>query len=79
MDMKSHLPRNGRYELFTNNGRTYCFDDPNFIHIPAKQEMFEWIRNQDHALWSPMKQYPDDNVALYLAPELYMLWKLKWT
>lgn len=75
---KRQLPRNGRYELFTSNGRTYCFDDPDITNIPTKQEMFDWIRSQDPALWSPMKQNPDDNIALYLEPELYMLWKLKW-
>lgn len=73
-----HFPRNGRYELFTRNGRTYCFDDATFVHIQTKQEMFEWIRNHDTSLWSPLTSDPTSNVALYLQPELYMLWKLKW-
>ena len=78
--MKNYfLPRNGRYEIFSTGGRTYCFDDPsweNYIH--SKQEMFEWIRSQDSKLWNPMDNDPASNVALYLDPKLYILWKLKW-
>lgn len=74
-----HLPRKGRYEIFSTGGRTYCFDDPswgNYIH--SKPEMFEWIRSQDSKLWAPMDSDPDSNVALYLDPKLYLLWKLRW-
>ncbi len=77
MDM-SHLPRNGQYEIFTRNGRTYCFDDPTFSHIPTPPGMFEWIRSQDPAYWHPMAIIPDSNAALYLQPELYLAWKLKY-
>ena len=75
----THLPRNGRYEIFSTGGRTYCFDDPGWENwVPADPAMFEWIRSQDTLLWSPMKQDPDSNVALYLDPKLYMIWKLRW-
>jgi hypothetical protein len=75
----SVYPRKGRYELFTTDGRTYCFDDLNWEnYIKSSEEMFEWIRSQDSALWEPMKNDPDSNVALYLKPELYLMWKLKW-
>jgi hypothetical protein len=73
------LPRNGRYELFSTGGRTYCFDDPsweNYIH--SNEEMFNWIRSQNPSLWEPMGDNPESNVALYLDPKLYVLWKLKW-
>jgi hypothetical protein len=73
----NHLPRNGQYEIFTNNGRTYCFDDPDFAHIPTPPDMFEWIRSQDTAYWHAMKVTPHSNTALYLQPELYFAWKLK--
>ena len=77
--MTQHLPRNGRYELFSTGGRTYCFDDPSWVNwIPSRPEMFEWIRNQDSTLWQPMVEMPDSNVALYLDPKLYMLFKLRW-
>ncbi len=45
------LPRKGRYELFSIDGRTYCFDDPsweNYIH--SSDEMFKWIRSQNPSL-----------------------------
>jgi hypothetical protein len=75
----SVYPRKGRYELFTTDGRTYCFDDLHWEnYIKSSEEMFEWIRSQDSALWEPMKNDPDSNVALYLKPELYLIWKLKW-
>ena len=77
--MTSHLPRNGRYELFSTGGRTYCFDDPGWVNwIPSRSEMFEWIRNQDSTLWQPMVEMPLSNVALYLDPQLYLLFKLRW-
>lgn len=74
----SHLPRNGQYEIFTTNGRTYCFDDPSIVHIPTPPGMFEWIRSQDRRYWHPMAIVPDSNAALYLQPELYLAWKLKY-
>ena len=72
------LPRNGQYEIFTSNGRTYCFDDVDFGHIPTPEGMFDWLRSQDPNYWSPMKSEPNSNVALYLTPELYFVWKLKY-
>jgi len=75
----THLPRHGRYEIFSTGGRTYCFDDPGWINwIPSDPEMFVWIRSQDPVLWSPMTKDPASNVALYLDPRLYMIWKLRW-
>lgn len=74
----SILPRNGQYEIFTTNGRTYCFDDVDFSHIPTPAGMFEWIRSQDPEYWSAMKIDPNSNSALYLKPELYLAWKLKY-
>ena len=75
----SQFPRNGQYELFTTNNRTYCFDDPGFIHVPTPAGMFEWIRSQDPAYWKPMDEEPESNTALYLQPELYFIWKLKYS
>ena len=75
----SQLPRNGRYELFTHSFKTHCFDDLSLEAIKTPPGMFEWIRSQDPSLWSPMAGDPDSNTALYLEPELYFLWKLKWT
>lgn len=72
-------PRNGRYEIFTHGFKTHCFDDPTFDAIRTPQGMFEWIRSQDRSLWSPMEEDPESNVALYLSPDLYLLWKLKWS
>jgi hypothetical protein len=75
----THLPRNGRYEIFSTSGRTYCFDDPSWTNwIPSDPEMFAWIRSHDPELWSPMTQDPHSNVALYLDPKLYIVWKLRW-
>lgn len=73
------LPRNGRYEIFTHGLKTHCFDDPSFVCIPTPPGMFEWIRAQDSKYWAPMSSDPESNVALYLHPELYLIWKLKWT
>jgi hypothetical protein len=72
------LPRNGCYELFTHGFKTHCFDDPSFDGIQTPEGMFEWIREQDTKYWKPMSDDPKSNVALYLQPELYTLWKLKW-
>jgi hypothetical protein len=72
------LPRQGRYEIFSSRGRTYCFDDLDQPGIPTPTGMHEWIRGQDPRLWSPMSMDPSSDVALYLQPELYLLWKLKW-
>lgn len=74
----NNLPRNNQYEIFSTGGRTYCFDDPGWEnYILTKPEIFEWIRNQDPSLWHPMIDHPDSNVALYLKPELYILFKIK--
>ena len=43
--------------------------------LASTPEMFEWLRSQDPALCRPMD---DTNVAFYLDPKLYLLWKLKW-
>jgi hypothetical protein len=75
----SHLPRNGRYEIFSHGGVTNCFDDTDIKAFPTPKGMFEWIRSQDPKLWRPMDSDPDCNVALYLKPELYIFWKLKWS
>lgn len=78
MSHLGNLPRNGQYEIFTTNNRTYCFDDVEFFHIPTPPGMFEWIRSQDPRYWQPMSTNPESNVAFYLSPEMYLLWKLKW-
>jgi len=73
----SHLPRNGRYELFTHNNKTYCFDDlsvgPGPIIVDAPDEMWAWLRQVDG-----VSAHDETNVAYYLAPEIYLLWKLTW-
>lgn len=71
----SHLPRNGQYELFTYGGKTHCFDDLELDAVKSKPEMFQWLREQDPALCRPMD---DTNVAFYLQPKMYLMWKLKW-
>lgn len=71
----SQLPRNGQYELFTHKGQTHCFDDLDLEAVPASKEMFEWLRSQPLELCRPMD---DTDVAYYLQPELYIIWKLKW-
>ncbi len=74
----SHLPRKGQYELFTNNRKTYCFDDTTFDSKPAiinaPDEMWAWLRSQRECI--PLDE---TNVAYYLSPKLYLIWKLKWT
>jgi hypothetical protein len=73
----SHLPRKGQYELFTHNRKTYCFDDmtlgsePAIINAP--DEMWVWLRSQ-----SECRPLDETNVAYYLSPKLYLMWKLKW-
>lgn len=71
-------PRNGQYELFTHNGKTYCFDDADFGSDPAlisaPDAMWSWLRNQ-----SGVRALDDTNVAYYLTPQAYLIWKLKWT
>lgn len=71
-------PRNNRYEIFTFNNKIYCFDDPSFDQIPASNEIYAWIRKQNKDLWEPMGDDPKSNVALYLKPKLYTMFKLKW-
>lgn len=51
-----HLPRRGQYELFTFNGVTQCYDDPGFDWVPARPEMFVWLRNQSGV--RPMDSQP---------------------
>lgn len=71
-------PRNGQYELFTHNRKTYCFDDADFQTEPAvvnaPEEMWLWLRNQIGC-----RPLDDTNVAYYLNPKTYLIWKLKWT
>jgi hypothetical protein len=78
MGIGDHLPRNGQYELFTHNGKTYSFDDrdidmPAVVNAPS--EMFEWLRSQPGCL--SLDNF--DNTAFYLTPKTYLLWKLRWT
>lgn len=70
-----HLPRKGRYELFTHGLKTHCFDDLELEAVPARPEMFAWLREQDPNECRPMD---DTDVAYYLTPKMYMMWKLKW-
>lgn len=76
---KSRKPRGGVYELFTTNNKTYCFDDPDFDGYPAiidpDPEMFEWLRSQSTHL---CRQMDKSDVAYYLVPELYIIWKLRY-
>lgn len=74
------LPRGGEYELFSTGSYTYCYDDPQRppVQVKSTGEMFHWIREQDPSLWRSMSAQPHENVALYLKPELYLLWKLRW-
>jgi hypothetical protein len=71
----NHLPRKGQYELFSHGMKTHCFDDLDLEAVKSTPEMFEWLRSQDPELCRPMD---DTNVAFYLDPKLYLLWKLKW-
>lgn len=74
----SHFPRNGQYELFTHNRKTYCFDDSDFGSDPAiinaPDAMWQWLRNQTGC----RALYAENNVAFYLDPRTYLIWKLKW-
>lgn len=74
----SHLPRNGQYELFTHNRKTYCFDDltfgPDPAIINAPDEMWQWLRTTQG-----VRPVDDSNVAYYLDRRVYLMWKLKWT
>ena len=70
-----NYPRNGQYELFTFNGVTRCYDDPDLEPISnAPEEMFRWLRSQPGV--RPADQY---DVAFYLDPPTYLFWRLKWT
>lgn len=73
----SHLPRKGQYELFTHNGKTYCFDDLTFDGNPAiinaPEEMWAWLRSQ-----SECRSMDKTNTAYYLTPKCYLMWKLKY-
>lgn len=68
-----HLPRRGQYELFTFNGVTQCYDDPGSDSVPARPEMFVWLRNQ-----SGVRPMDDTDMAYYLEPATYLLWRLRW-
>jgi hypothetical protein len=68
-----HLPRRGQYELFTFNGVTQCYDDPGSDSVPARPEMFEWLRNQ-----SGVQPMDDTDMVYYLEPRTYLLWRLRW-
>lgn len=71
----SHLPRNGRYELFTYGGKTHCFDDLEVNSVRTTPEMLEWLRSQPPELCHKMDE---TDVAYYLQPQLYLMWKLKY-
>lgn len=77
MNSKSSYPRNGRYELFTYNNIIHCFDDLSFKPIKASDEIYLWIKNQDKNLWEEPLNCRR-NVAIYLQPKLYTMFKLKW-
>lgn len=66
-------PRGGEYELFTFNGVTQCYDHPGSDSVPARPEMFAWLRNQ-----SGVRPMDDTDMAYYLEPETYLLWRLRW-
>lgn len=74
----NHLPRNGQYELFTHNRKTYCFDDLDFRAEPAiinaPNEMWKWLRSQKGCI--PLD---DTDVVYYLDAKTYIMWKLMWT
>jgi hypothetical protein len=76
----SHLPRNGQYELFMFRGVVRCFDDPSIDAIPITAEMDDWLKAQPIEVCRP---YPNDvgsnPSAWYLSPEMYLIWKLKWS
>jgi hypothetical protein len=72
-------PRNGEYELFSFQGRTYCFDDPLQDPILTPAGMFEWLRSQPREGCRPMVSGGiEADTAWYLTPEYYLLWKLRW-
>ena len=66
--------RNGQYELFTHNRKTYCFDESsNPIIVNAPEEMWSWLRSTEG-----VRPLDETNVAYYLTPEIYLIWKLRW-
>jgi hypothetical protein len=67
-----------RYEIFSHRGETMCFDDASMDRMPTPEGMFEWIRSQDITQWRGLNNYPTENCAFYLTPELYLIWKLTW-
>jgi hypothetical protein len=69
--------REGMYEIFSHRGITRCFDDPSLGQVDTQPEMFVWIKEQDASLWRGLKNWPNDDTAYYLKPELYLMWKLK--
>ena len=70
------MPRNGEYELFTFQGHTYCYDDPDQPAIPTPAGMFGWLAAQPRALARPLSLI--DDTAWYLTPKCYLMWKLRW-
>lgn len=70
------LPRGGEYELFTTQGKTYCFDDLGAERITTPPDMFDWIRAQDPTQWRALQDGSD--TAFYLKPNMYLAWKLKY-
>ena len=70
------MARGGDYEIFSHNGRTQCYDDPSLGQVDTRPEMFVWIKEQDASLWHGLANWPNDDTAYYLKPELYLLWKL---
>ena len=76
--MAVSLPRNGRYELYCIARKVYCFDDESAAPIVESDELHNWIRQQPEDLWYAM-QPPYHKITYYLQPELYLLYKLKWT
>jgi hypothetical protein len=73
----NHLPRGGEYEIFTVQGRTSCFDDTTLENpaiVDAPVEMFAWLRRQPGC-----RSYNEtSDIAFYLTPQTYLLWKLRW-
>lgn len=72
----TNRPRKGQYELFlsSNSNLIYCFDDLDQGAVWHKQpEMIEWLNRQD-----PKQCRNFENIAYYVTPKLYLMWKLTW-
>lgn len=73
----NHLPRRGEYAIFTVQGRTRCFDDVTVVNpvmVNAPAEMFAWLRRQPGCRCHS----ETSDIAFYLTPQTYLLWKLRW-